>query len=116
MIFFGIFRRTSFCQAQYAWDILRRPQASSILATLVTDGPTRRRLLIKQRRLPQSRLNEAAVTVARVSVIEQSNDRSATLADVAQALSTLGVSPRDMASILQALKGAGALRAEIVVQ
>ncbi len=41
---------------------------------------------------------------------------AATLADVAQALSTLGVSPRDMASILQALKGAGALRAEILVQ
>jgi flagellar basal body P-ring protein FlgI len=28
----------------------------------------------------------------------------------------LGVSPRELASILQALKGAGALRAEIVVQ
>jgi flagellar P-ring protein precursor FlgI len=41
---------------------------------------------------------------------------AATLADVAQSLSTLGVSPRELASILQALKGAGALRAEIVVQ
>jgi flagellar P-ring protein precursor FlgI len=41
---------------------------------------------------------------------------AATLADVAQALSTLGVSPRELASILQALKGAGALRAEIVMQ
>jgi flagellar P-ring protein FlgI len=41
---------------------------------------------------------------------------AATLADVAQALSTLGVSPRELGSILQALKGAGALRAEIVVQ
>jgi flagellar P-ring protein FlgI len=41
---------------------------------------------------------------------------AATLADVAQALSTLGVSPRELASILQALKGAGALRAEIIVQ
>jgi flagellar P-ring protein precursor FlgI len=39
-----------------------------------------------------------------------------TLADVAQSLSTLGVTPRELASILQALKGAGALRAEIVVQ
>jgi flagellar P-ring protein precursor FlgI len=41
---------------------------------------------------------------------------AATLADVAQSLSTLGVSPRELASILQALKGAGALRAEIIVQ
>lgn len=41
---------------------------------------------------------------------------AATLADVAQALSTLGVSPRELGSILQALKGAGALRAEIVIQ
>ncbi len=39
-----------------------------------------------------------------------------TLADVAQALSTFGVSPRELASILQALKTAGALRAEIIVQ
>ena len=38
------------------------------------------------------------------------------LAEVAQALSSFGVSPRELASILQALKAAGALRAEIVVQ
>jgi flagellar P-ring protein FlgI len=38
------------------------------------------------------------------------------LAELAQALSTLGVSPREMASILQALKTAGALRAELIVQ
>jgi flagellar P-ring protein precursor FlgI len=41
---------------------------------------------------------------------------AATLADVAQALSTFGVSPREMASILQALRSAGALRAEVIVQ
>ncbi len=41
---------------------------------------------------------------------------AATLADVAQSLSTLGVTPRELASILQALKSAGALRAEIIVQ
>lgn len=38
------------------------------------------------------------------------------LAELAQALSTLGVSPRELASILQALKAAGALRAEVLVQ
>lgn len=41
---------------------------------------------------------------------------AATLADVAHALSTFGVSPRELASILQALKSAGALRAEVIVQ
>jgi flagellar P-ring protein precursor FlgI len=39
-----------------------------------------------------------------------------TLADVAKALSTFGVTPRELASILQALKTAGALRAEVVIQ
>ncbi len=41
---------------------------------------------------------------------------AASLADVAKALSTFGVSPRELASILQALKTAGALRAEVVIQ
>ena len=43
-------------------------------------------------------------------------DGAASLADVARALSSFGVSPRELASILQALKSAGALRAEIIVQ
>lgn len=38
------------------------------------------------------------------------------LAELAQALSTFGVSPREMASILQALRATGALRAEVIVQ
>ncbi len=38
-----------------------------------------------------------------------------TLGEVVQALNTLGVSPRDIISIVQALKAAGALRAEIVI-
>jgi flagellar P-ring protein precursor FlgI len=38
---------------------------------------------------------------------------STNVADVAQALNTLGVSPRDIIAIFQALKQAGALRAEI---
>jgi flagellar P-ring protein FlgI len=41
---------------------------------------------------------------------------AASLAEVAQALSTFGVTPRELGSILQALKAAGALRAEVVVQ
>ena len=41
---------------------------------------------------------------------------AASLADVAQALSTLGVTTRDLASILQAMRTAGALRAKVEVQ
>lgn len=43
-------------------------------------------------------------------------DGAASLAEVAEALSIFGVSPRELASILQALKTSGALRAEVVVQ
>jgi flagellar P-ring protein FlgI len=43
-------------------------------------------------------------------------DGAASLADVTNALSALGVGPRELASILQALRTAGALRAEIVMQ
>ncbi len=39
-----------------------------------------------------------------------------TLADVASALSSLGLSPRELAGVLQALRAAGALEAEMVVQ
>jgi flagellar P-ring protein precursor FlgI len=39
-----------------------------------------------------------------------------TLSEVAGALATLGVGPRDLAGIFQALRTAGALRAEIVIQ
>ena len=39
-----------------------------------------------------------------------------TLADVASALSTLGLSPRELTGVLQALRTAGALEAEMVVQ
>ncbi len=38
------------------------------------------------------------------------------IGELAQALNAMGVSPRDMASIFQALKSAGALNAEIVIQ
>jgi flagellar P-ring protein precursor FlgI len=41
--------------------------------------------------------------------------RSATVADLARALNALGVSPRDLISIFQALKRAGALYAELEV-
>ena len=42
-------------------------------------------------------------------------DAGATLADVVRALNVLGVTPRDIIAVMQALKAAGALRAEIVI-
>ena len=42
-------------------------------------------------------------------------DAGATLADVVRALNVLGVSPRDIIAVMQALKAAGALRAELIV-
>lgn len=42
-------------------------------------------------------------------------DPGTTLTDVVTALNTLGATPRDVIAIMQALKAAGALRAEIVV-
>jgi flagellar P-ring protein FlgI len=42
-------------------------------------------------------------------------DAGATLSDVVRALNVLGVSPRDIIAVMQALKAAGALRAELVI-
>ncbi|MEL6181671.1 MAG: flagellar basal body P-ring protein FlgI, partial [Myxococcota bacterium] len=38
------------------------------------------------------------------------------IGDLAKALNAMGVSPRDLASIFQALKAAGALNADIIIQ
>ncbi|MBC2595034.1 flagellar basal body P-ring protein FlgI [Ruficoccus amylovorans] len=43
-------------------------------------------------------------------------DKAPTLQDLTTALNSLGVSPRDMMSILQALKTAGALQAELIIE
>jgi flagellar P-ring protein precursor FlgI len=42
-------------------------------------------------------------------------DAGATLGDVVRALNTLGATPRDIIAVMQALKAAGALRAELVI-
>jgi flagellar P-ring protein FlgI len=41
---------------------------------------------------------------------------AASLSDVASAMGTLGLSPRELGSVLQALRAAGALEAEVVIQ
>ena len=42
-------------------------------------------------------------------------EESVTLSDVVRALNSVGVTPRDMVAILQALKAAGALQADLEV-
>jgi flagellar P-ring protein precursor FlgI len=61
--------------------------------------------------LPRSQIetNEGNPSVAYVPA-------APTLADVASVLGTMGLPPRELASVLQALRSAGALEAEVVVQ
>jgi len=59
---------------------------------------------------PQTQVNVEQETRQLVSLEE-----GTTLADVVRALNTLGVTPRDIIAIMQALKAAGALRAEVVI-
>ena len=48
---------------------------------------------------------------SRLTVLQE----GASIADVARALNVLGVTPRDLISIFQAIKKAGALHAELVI-
>jgi flagellar P-ring protein precursor FlgI len=59
---------------------------------------------------PQTQVNVDQETRQLVALEE-----GTTLSDVVRALNTLGVTPRDIIAIMQALKAAGALRAEVVV-
>ncbi|HEY0192843.1 MAG TPA: flagellar basal body P-ring protein FlgI [Kofleriaceae bacterium] len=68
---------------------------------------------------PASRGKTAVVPRSKVKVDEADNKqirlikKTATVGDVAAALASLGAKPRDLVSILRALKAAGALRAEL---
>jgi flagellar P-ring protein precursor FlgI len=70
---------------------------------------------------PLSQGQTAVVPQSNVSVDEEKGKKlitlneSASLADLVAGLNALGVTPRDMISILQAIKTAGALQAEIQV-
>ena len=64
--------------------------------------------------------NTQVVPQTRLDVDEGDNklialDAGATLTDVVKALNGLGATPRDIIAIMQALKAAGALRAELVI-
>ncbi len=67
--------------------------------------------------------NGTTVVTPRTDISANEGNRSlvyvpaaSTLSDVASALSSLGLSSREMGSVLQALRGAGALEAEVVVE
>lgn len=69
---------------------------------------------------PFTRGRTAVVPRTQLSVTEQKSQlivvpQTLTVADLARALNALGVSPRDLISIFQALKEAGALHAELVI-
>ncbi len=69
---------------------------------------------------PMSQGQTTVVPQTQVDVDEGDNklvelEPGTTLADVVKALNALGATPRDIIAIMQALKAAGALRAEIVV-
>ncbi len=58
---------------------------------------------------------QTQVDVAEDSAQLVTLNAGATLEDVVRALNLLGVTPRDIIAVMQALKAAGALRAELVI-
>ena len=69
---------------------------------------------------PMSQGNTTVVPQTRLDVEEGDNklialESGTTLTDVVKALNGLGATPRDIIAIMQALKAAGALRAELVI-
>lgn len=60
--------------------------------------------------VPQTEIDVAEDQAQLISL-----EAGATLADVVRALNLLGVTPRDIIAVMQALKAAGALRAELVI-
>ena len=59
---------------------------------------------------------ESQVEVQEERSAMQYLDGAATLSDLASALGTLGLTARELISVLQAMKEAGAIEAELVVQ
>jgi flagellar P-ring protein precursor FlgI len=70
--------------------------------------------------LPFARGKTTVVPRTELGVTEQNGmlkvvDRSVTVAELARALNALGVTPRDLIAIFQAIKQSGALHAELVI-
>ena len=71
--------------------------------------------------LPFSRTGETVVTNDREMIVEEGTnplflvESGVSIGEVVRALNALGVSPRDLIAIFQALKAAGALQAELEI-
>jgi len=78
-----------------AWPVISQPQPFSQGETVVT--------------------SESQISVQDETARVMYMDEAVSIADVAQALNTIGAAPRDIIAIFQALKQAGALRAELVI-
>lgn len=86
--------------------------------SIVTDNTVSQPTLLRD---PGDSIRTALVSNSRIDLQEQSGatlvtQPGGTIADLVQALSRLGISARDVVSVLKALKAAGALHAELVVQ
>lgn len=86
------------------------------LTIVVKETPT-----VSQPNAPFGKGTTAVVARSELEAHEGQNPirllpQAPTLADVASALGSLGLSPRDLGSVLSALRAAGALEAEVVIQ
>jgi flagellar P-ring protein precursor FlgI len=82
------------------------------LTIVVRETPT-----VSQPILGQGTKVEASEVTAKEKVSQvQFVEGAASLADVADALGALGLSARELASVLSAMKTAGALEAEVVIE
>ena len=93
-------------------------------AVAVTHGNLTVRVKQSNRAVPAGPMTPGRTQIERNSTVEASEDpaivaeleEGATLSDVVEGLNRLGASPRDLITILQAVKQAGALRAELEIQ
>ncbi|MGE0652320.1 MAG: flagellar basal body P-ring protein FlgI, partial [Alphaproteobacteria bacterium] len=89
--------------------------AQGNLTVLVSEAPT------ASQPAPLSQGQTTVLPQTNIAVDEQAGHRMAivpsgvTLAELVDGLNALGIGPRDLISILQAIKAAGALQAEIEV-
>lgn len=86
--------------------------------SIVTDNSVSQPTLLRD---PSDAIRTAVVANSRIDLQEQNGatlvtQSGGTIADLVQALGRLGISARDVVSVLKALKAAGALHAELVVQ
>lgn len=101
-------------------DVRIAPAAISygdLRISIITDNAVSQPTLLLD---PSASIRTQVVTNSRIDLQEQGGalvtQPGGTIADLIQALGRLGISARDVVSVLKALKAAGALHAELVVQ